>query len=607
MAASSPSLASEKKPWWLSNKKVGFVLFCFFPKLTLFCSIHGEIGAGFAVLPRCSSSSSVFDGVFPLVSKSHLLSSSCASTQVVDKYLREARSLIASQEQSNVAFAVGLLDAALALYPRMEAALELKARSLLFLRRFREVADMLKDYIPSYKVGCGAGEDDSSSSSSLGSAGDHSSVASSAPLTRERANLLSPGCEMSDGDRSFRCFSVADLKRRVLAGISKSSDGEGQWRYLVLGQACCHLGMMEDAMILLQSGRRLASAAFRRESVCLSDDSFGGDGGVAVSAPPPSEMESVSQLLSHIKLILRRRAAALAALDAGLPAEAIRHFTKVLDSRRGLPGNFAAGCLIGRAAAHKATGRLADAIADCNRALALDPSSIPALRARADLFEAVRALPDCLHDLEHLKLLHDAILRDRKLPGPRWRPHHDVRYRDIPANLRALTARIQHLRGRIAAGEANNVDYYALLGVRRGCARTELGRAHLLLTLKHKPEKSVAFVDRLEFADDHRDLDSIRDQARMTASILYRMLQKGHASLMVAVTAEEAAEKQRAKEAAEAAASAAAIQMPTVMTADKPMAEKASVFQGVFCRDMAAVGNLLSHRAIPVKYEALSC
>ncbi|KAG6531364.1 uncharacterized protein LOC122050787 [Zingiber officinale] len=541
MAASSPPLASEKKPWWLSNKKV------------------------------------------------------------VDKYLREARSLIATQEQSNVVSAVGLLDAALALSPRMEAALELKARSLLFLRRFREVADMLQDYIPSYKADDRSGDGDSTSSS-LGAAGDHS-MASSAPLTRERANLLSPGRERSDGDHSFRCFSVSDLKRRVLAGMSKSSDREGQWRYLVLGQACCHLGMMENAMVLLQTGRRLASAAFRRESVCWSDDSFGG---VAVTALPPSEMESASLLLSHIKLILRRRAAAVAALDAGLPAEAIRHFTKVLDSRRGLPGSFAAGCLIGRAAAHKAAGRLADAIADCNLALALDPSSISALRARADLFEAVRALTDCLHDLEHLKLLHEAIIRDRKLPGPRWRPHHDVRYRDIPANLPALTARIQHLRGRIAAGEANNVDYHTLLGVRRGCTRTELGRAHLLLTLKHKPEKAVAFVERLEFADDHRDFDSIRDQARMSASILYRMLQKGYASVMTAVVAEEVTEKQRAKEAA-AATAAAAIQVSAAMTAEKPKAEKASVFQGVFCRDMAVVGSMLSHRSIPVKYEALSC
>ncbi|CAL9781090.1 unnamed protein product [Musa acuminata subsp. burmannicoides] len=562
MAASSPCLATERKRWWLINRKV------------------------------------------------------------VDKNLREARALITTQEQSNVSTAVGLLDAALALSPRLEAALELKARSLLFLRRFREVADMLQDYIPSYKGGGGGGGGgDDGSTSSLG-AGDHSLTASSAPLPRERANLLSPGRERSDGDRSFRCFSVSDLKRRLLAGLSRSSYREGEWRYLVLGHACCHLGMMEDAMVLLQTSRRLASAASRRESVCWSDDSFGpsaGEDGCS-AAPPFSDSESASQLLAHVKLILRRRAAAVAALDASLPAEAVRHFTKVLDTRRGLPASFAAGCLVGRAAAYRATGRLADAIADCNRALAVDPS-IPALRARADLLEAVGALPDCLHDLEHLKLLYDAILRDRKLPGPPWRPHHDIRYGDIPANLHTLAARIQKLRGRIAAGEGNNVDYYSLIGVPKGCRRPELERAHLLLTLKHKPEKAVGFVDRLEFADDHRDLDAIRDQARMSASILYRMMQKGYASIMAAVMEAEATEKQRAK----VAAANAAIQASTVKTAEKVNAARkesvlgsdkaavaasaaaAAMLQSVFCRDMAVVGSMLSHRAMPVKYEALSC
>lgn len=363
---------------------------------------------------------------------------------------------------------------------------------------------------------------------------------------------------------------------------------------------------MEDAMVLLQTGRRLASAAFRRESVCWSDDSFTYFAGEysGAAAPPLPESESASQLLSHIKLVLRRRAAAIAALDAGLPAEAIRHFSKVLDIRRGLPGCFAAGCFIGRAAAFKAAGRLTEAIADCNRALALDPSSIPALRARADLFEAVRALPDCLHDLEHLKLLHDAILRDRKLPGPRWRPHPGVRYRDIPADLSALNVRIQRLRSRIAAGDGANVDYYALMGVRRPCTRAEMQRAHLLLTLKHKPDKAVAFVDRLEFADDHRDLDEIRDQARMSASILYRMLLKGYANIMADVVEAEAAAQ--AAENQRPAAAAAAIQAQTAKVSEKPRADK-SVFQVVFCRDMAVVGGMLSHNAIPVKYEALSC
>ena len=142
------------------------------------------------------------------------------------------------------------------------------------------------------------------------------------------------------------------------------------YRYLVLGQACFHLGLIEDAMVLLQTGRRLASAAFRRESVCWSDDSFSSSAAAAAAPSVPSgktsksgsafiipamESEAVSQLLAHVKLLLRCRAAVMAALDAGLPAEAVRHFTKILKARRGvLPHPFAAACLVGRAAAFQA-------------------------------------------------------------------------------------------------------------------------------------------------------------------------------------------------------------------------------------------------------------
>jgi len=187
-------------------------------------------------------------------------------------------------------------------------------------------------------------------------------------------------------------------------------------------------------MVLLQTGRRLASAAFRRESVCWSDDSFSSSAAAAAAPSVPSgktsksgsafiipamESEAVSQLLVHVKLLLRRRAAAMAALDAGLPIEVVRHFTKILEARRGmLPHPFAAACLVGRAAAFQAGGRLADAIADCNRALALDPAYIPTLRAGADLLQSVGTLTDCLRDLDHHKLLYDAALRDGKLLGP---------------------------------------------------------------------------------------------------------------------------------------------------------------------------------------------
>jgi tetratricopeptide (TPR) repeat protein len=537
---------------------------------------------------------------------------------VIDRYIEEARAAAqdAGEDGDDAAAALGLATAALELAPRAEAAQELQARALLALRRYRDVADLLRDYIPSCaaKSSCSA-DASSSSSSSSGS----------------RIDLLSPERDRSVARWCFLCgFDVSELKSRLVAGFSKPAEEAQCWRYLVLGQACFHLGLMEDAAVLLQTGRRLATAAFRRESVRWSQDSFSPvvpAAGRRAATTVGYEPECVSQLLAHVKLLLRRRAAAVAAMDAGLPGEAVRHFNKVLDARRGvLPHPFATACLVGRAAAFRASGRPADAVADCNRALALDPAFIPALRARADLLESVGALLDCLRDLEHLKLLYDAALRDGKLPGPTWRPQGGVRFAEIAGAHRTLIARSQLLRGRVAGG-GEGVDYYALLGVRRGCTRAELERAHLLLTLKLKPDRSTSFAERLELVDEHRDLEAVRDQARMSALFLYRMLQKGYSFIMSAVLDQEAAERQRAKDAA--AAQAALIKQQEHSTAaesvvhqvtTKPLDLEAAAipvprrssspmspppFQGVFCRDMARGG--FDRRPIPVKCEAMSC
>ncbi|KAK7337506.1 hypothetical protein VNO77_18085 [Canavalia gladiata] len=543
--------------------------------------------------------------------------------KIVEKYIKDARSLIATQEQSEIASALNLLDAALAISPRLDQALELKARALLFLRRFKDVADMLQDYIPSLRMA----NDDSSSSVS--------SDSSSQQLSREGVKLLSSNSPLRD--HSFKCFSVSDLKKKVMAGLCKSCDKQGQWRYLVLGEACCHLGLMEDAMVLLQTGKRLASAAFRRESVCWSEDSFcvssipfAGDTGNAPPTTPPrtslTDSESITQLLSHIKFLLRRRAAALAALDAGLYSEAIRHFSKIVDGRRSAPQSFLAECYMHRASTHRSAGRIAESIADCNRTLALDPTCIQALDTRASLFETIRCLPDSLHDLEHLKLLYNSILRDRKLPGPAWK-RHNVRYREIPGKLCVLTTKIQELKQRLASGETGNVDYYALIGVRRGCSRSELERAHVLLCLRHKPDRATGFIERCELADE-RDVESVKERAKMSALLLYRLVQKGYTSVMGTIMDEEAAEKQRKKSALQAlqAVQVQKVTESTELNMNKPDDSGSSlenrsmissstvnpaVFQGVFCRDLAVVGNLLSqvgfNRPIPVKYEALSC
>lgn len=138
---------------------------------------------------------------------------------MVDKYIRDARNLLATREQSHVVSALKLLDAALSLSPRLEQALELKARSLLHLRRFRDITDMLQDYIPSLKI---ASDDSSSHSSSSSSAA--SSDGSSQQHTKEQAALL------PSQEPSFKCFSVSDLKKKVMAGLNRSCDKEGLWR-----------------------------------------------------------------------------------------------------------------------------------------------------------------------------------------------------------------------------------------------------------------------------------------------------------------------------------------------------------------------------------------
>lgn len=130
---------------------------------------------------------------------------------------------MASEDQNDAASAIHILDAALSISPRSEIALELKARALLFLRRYKDVANMLQDYIPSLKL---AAKDEEGSVSSDGSYSSSSSSSSSSQLSRK---LLSPNRDSSS--IPFTCLSLSDLKEKVMAGICRNGDKEKQqWR-----------------------------------------------------------------------------------------------------------------------------------------------------------------------------------------------------------------------------------------------------------------------------------------------------------------------------------------------------------------------------------------
>lgn len=86
---------------------------------------------------------------------------------------------------------------------------------------------MLQDYIPSLKM---SSSDDSSSSSSSSSSSDNNLQ----PLAKERVKLLSnDGYSPSPSEQPFKCFSVSDLKKKVIAGLAKNRDKESHWRYII--------------------------------------------------------------------------------------------------------------------------------------------------------------------------------------------------------------------------------------------------------------------------------------------------------------------------------------------------------------------------------------
>lgn len=155
------------------------------------------------------------------------------------RYVKDAKCLIGAGRENDVVSALNLLDAALLLAPRFEQALELKARSLLCLRRYKDVVDMLQEYLPSMRTTLSrSGGDDSSSGSENSSQqfsreqakllASSSSSSSSSSLSYCSSSLL----ELQNHDSSFNCFfSVADLKRKIMAGLlCKRCEKESQWR-----------------------------------------------------------------------------------------------------------------------------------------------------------------------------------------------------------------------------------------------------------------------------------------------------------------------------------------------------------------------------------------
>eukprot|EP00850_Spirogloea_muscicola_P002223 SM000008S22312 [mRNA] locus=s8:1027925:1030195:+ [translate_table: standard] len=179
------------------------------------------------------------------------------------------------------------------------------------------------------------------------------------------------------------------------------------WPHVVLGQAFFHLGRLPEALQHLRPAKRVFGSLARVLSESSGDDGFETfESAEAVGSYGTwTDRDLGCQLLATTKLLVRRIAAGDAARDAGFPAEAARHYSMLLDGRKGASQPVVVDLYMRRAACYRALGRPAAAIADCSRAAALDAAHGGALCARAALWESLGAYGEASRSLEAVAAL----------------------------------------------------------------------------------------------------------------------------------------------------------------------------------------------------------
>ena len=238
-----------------------------------------------------------------------------------------------------------------------------------------------------------------------------------------------------------------------------------------------------------------------------------------------------------------------ASFKAKTYARAAETYTRALDAAAEAPGGalsaaFCSVCLCNRAAAAHAEGRVADALADCGRALALNPARIKSLSRRAQLYAETRMHDAAADDLQ--RLLATLALASLKSTEARLADAaagaEDPSSRAFADFRDGVTARLREARA--AARAAPVPDHVAVLGLGAESRASESSAGALLdsdvkkayrrLALKHHPDKSC--VGLPGWAD--------AEALRRDADAVFKLVGEAHAALA-------SAEKRREFDAAD--------------------------------------------------------
>lgn len=198
--------------------------------------------------------------------------------------------------------------------------------------------------------------------------------------------------------------------------------------------------------------------------------------GVIVGLP---SSEDVKGLLEGLEAADKLRLAGNAAVKAGKASEAVTKYSEALQAS-GLSPAIMAVLLSNRAAAHQHLKQRAQAIADCCRAIALNPHYAKAHSRLATLLSELGYHSDAASALEAAAGAPGLSSADRK------------EYQSRQASEQASAKRAGSRRG-LGSSQAA-LDHYKLLGLERTVTGDEVRRTYKKLALQLHPDKAASAV-----------------------------------------------------------------------------------------------------------------
>lgn len=279
------------------------------------------------------------------------------------------------------------------------------------------------------------------------------------------------------------------------------------WRRRITAKANFHLGKLEESLEQLQQLQEGPSSMFPPDP-----DSPG-----ALSAGMALPSTAV------IRDLLRHKLEGNKAFQAGKYTEALEHYTAAL-ARNGESRPFCAVCLCNRAAASQALGHIADAIADCSRAIVLDPRYAKAISRRASLHEKVRDYGQSCSDLGRLIAIYER--QQPQTPGLK-----STKGDGSAGTTTSVVEELQLAKERLSKAEEEMkkgypLDHYCILGLELGCSGSEIKKAYRKAALRHHPDKAGQFLMRSGDTGDDPSKDAMDETIRKEGERLIEEIRK---------------------------------------------------------------------------------